>query len=217
MASCSHSLSNNLKFEIEYSLPHFTKVARKFDFLQRVASYSHTMLMYLKFRNGYSLPYFTEVARNCNILPRVAICRSTLKLGLATDATFYWYGKKLPLSRVARYTHYVSNYMKFGTNYCLPLFIEVARNCDYLRRMASYSHFLRRVASYSNYVLIYLKFGTGYCFQLFIEVARNCHFLPRVASYTRGDKVSPNSFTHPNPLTLIEPKLTQLLVGLNGH
>ena len=33
----------------------------------------------------------------------------------------------------------------------------------------------------------------------------------------RGGKVSPNSFAHSNPPTLIEPKLTQLLVGLNGH
>ena len=34
---------------------------------------------------------------------------------------------------------------------------------------------------------------------------------------TRSDKISPNSFTHPNPLTLIELKLTQLLVGLNRY
>ena len=34
---------------------------------------------------------------------------------------------------------------------------------------------------------------------------------------TRGGKVNPNPFAHPNLPTVIEPKLTQLLVGLNGH
>ena len=34
---------------------------------------------------------------------------------------------------------------------------------------------------------------------------------------TMSDKISPNSFTHPNPLTLIKIKLTQLLVGLNRY
>ena len=33
----------------------------------------------------------------------------------------------------------------------------------------------------------------------------------------RGGKINPNPFTHLNPPTLIEPKPTQLLVGLNGH
>ena len=33
----------------------------------------------------------------------------------------------------------------------------------------------------------------------------------------RGGKISPNPFVHLNPLTLIEPKPTQLLIGLNGH
>ena len=33
----------------------------------------------------------------------------------------------------------------------------------------------------------------------------------------RGGKVRPNPFVPLNPLTLIEPKLTQLLIGLNGH
>ena len=33
----------------------------------------------------------------------------------------------------------------------------------------------------------------------------------------RGGKVSLNSFAHLNPPTLIEPKPTQLLVGLNEH
>ena len=32
-----------------------------------------------------------------------------------------------------------------------------------------------------------------------------------------GDKISPNLFAHPNLLILIEPKPTQLLVGLNGY
>ena len=34
---------------------------------------------------------------------------------------------------------------------------------------------------------------------------------------TKGGKVSPNPFVCPNSSTLIEPKPTQLLVGLNGY
>ena len=34
---------------------------------------------------------------------------------------------------------------------------------------------------------------------------------------TRGGKISPNTFVHPNPPTLIEPKPNQLLFGLNVH
>ena len=33
----------------------------------------------------------------------------------------------------------------------------------------------------------------------------------------RGGKVNSNPFVYLNPLTLIEPKPTQLLIGLNGH
>ena len=38
-----------------------------------------------------------------------------------------------------------------------------------------------------------------------------------VPTPTKGGKVNPSPFAHPNPSTLIELKPTQLLVGLNGH
>ena len=50
----------------------------------------------------------------------------------------------------------------------------------------------------------------------------NCYELvhPWVKKWSpeiRGGKVSPNPFARPNPLTLIEPKPSQLLVGLNEY